>query len=502
MASCDGIIRDMVKSNPPISPNIRSVNTYFRGCLMTGSVCGAERMLARMQSDFRVPPDISSWEYVVALLCQALLLDKALPMIGRLKGDRSNSGGVGAMFVNLARAGALLGELKACKKALKQAEECLNADEELQMAEEADAAVDDEGSDYDSGSSEAGDDTGNSEHSRATLGGKRAWKLEEDDARAQSLECSVTRVLDYYGRVFSFDLQSTSSDTRNSLVDTLLLARVSKFGLAAALTKKCTAVTSMAAEGMVDYNIRRALGQPAAATLAVEASHTLPVRTEEMSAKDKDKAMRAKKKAKEKKKAAAATAALLESASPATCIKVAPAVALEIDGVRSHLTECVDEFGRLVFSKIFSNSCSPESGDGADSPRELPVKLEICSGGGEWAVKQAVADMGTANWITAEIRHDRVYQTFTRAVFEGASNLAVFGGDANEILARRIPAESLHFVCVNYPEPPQQLGGDSSQGKHLLTAEFFSAVENVLMPDGICTVVTDNLWYASLLLPL
>jgi hypothetical protein len=64
----------------------------------------------------------------------------------------------------------------------------------------------------------------------------------------------------------------------------------------------------------------------------------------------------------------------------------------------------------------------------------------------------------------------RVYQTFTRAIFEGASNLAVFGGDANEMLIQRIPPQSLHNVFVNYPEPPQQLGGENSQGKHLLTA--------------------------------
>ena len=195
MMSCDGIIRDMVKANPRIAPNIRTINTYMRGCLMTGSVSGAERMLSRMQSEFRIPPDISSWEYVVALLSQALLLDKALPMIGRLKSDRTLSGGVGAMLVNVARAAALLGELKTCRKALKQASDCLDIDEEVQMSEEAggdtaesvDSADEDEGEGGEDGGDEGGG-TGHVDPTRAAQGGKRAWKLEEDDARAQSLE--------------------------------------------------------------------------------------------------------------------------------------------------------------------------------------------------------------------------------------------------------------------------------------------------------------------------
>jgi pentatricopeptide repeat protein len=187
--SCDDIMRDMLKANPPIAPNIRTINTYLRGCLWCGGIQSGERMFARMQSEFHITPDISSWEYIVAMLCQTLSLDKALPMIGRLKGDASVSGGVGAMCINLARAAALLGELKICRKALKQAVDCLNTDEELQMAAETgDGEASEE---EESGSDDDGAAKGALKQARPTLGGKQAWKVEENDARAQSLEVRV-----------------------------------------------------------------------------------------------------------------------------------------------------------------------------------------------------------------------------------------------------------------------------------------------------------------------
>ncbi len=63
----------------------------------------------------------------------------------------------------------------------------------------------------------------------------------------------------------------------------------------------------------------------------------------------------------------------------------------------------------------------------------------------------------------------RVYQSFTRAVFEQSDNLGLLGGDAAQILGRHAPPASVHAVFVNFPEPAQQSGGLESQGKHILT---------------------------------
>jgi hypothetical protein len=88
-----------------------------------------------------------------------------------------------------------------------------------------------------------------------------------------------------------------------------------------------------------------------------------------------------------------------------------------------------------------------------------------------------------------ELRLDRVYQTFFRAITKrkfnltmltllrimpliescaGVSNLAMIGGDAMTIIPNHIKSDSVDIVVVNHPEPPQQTGGLTSQAKHLL----------------------------------
>ncbi len=69
-----------------------------------------------------------------------------------------------------------------------------------------------------------------------------------------------------------------------------------------------------------------------------------------------------------------------------------------------------------------------------------------------------------------ELRHDRAYQTLTKAVFAGVPNLAVLCGDAMRILPAHMPTSSVTSLFVNHPEPPQQTGGrgGESQNRHLL----------------------------------
>ena len=47
--------------------------------------------------------------------------------------------------------------------------------------------------------------------------------------------------------------------------------------------------------------------------------------------------------------------------------------------------------------------------------------------------------------------------------------MCVIGGDATQILPARVGSNTLDFLFINHPEPPQQTGGFDSQGKHLLT---------------------------------
>jgi len=82
--------------------------------------------------------------------------------------------------------------------------------------------------------------------------------------------------------------------------------------------------------------------------------------------------------------------------------------------------------GKVSFKEIFKENKGEEEA-------VRPVKLEICSGTGEWVVSQARADPGS-DWVSLEWRRDRVYNTFTRMVFESVANLAVMDGDASKAL--------------------------------------------------------------------
>ena len=66
-----------------------------------------------------------------------------------------------------------------------------------------------------------------------------------------------------------------------------------------------------------------------------------------------------------------------------------------------------------------------------------------------------------ADWVTLELRHGRVYQTFARMVFSSVENMCALGGDANIIMAHHIAPQTFDYVFINHPEPPQQTGSGS-----------------------------------------
>lgn len=213
-----------------------------------------------------------------------------------------------------------------------------------------------------------------------------------------------------------------------------------------------------------------------------------------------------------------------------------------LESFRRDYGMCFDASGRFNFDELFSAAADSDGdGDNAEVPKEksnleakekkeqndddamvvdVPsssadasggggVHLEICSGAGEWVVQQAKhctssgsSSNNASRWLSLELRHDRVYKTFSRSVLEFCPNLVVLGGDASVVVPHHIPKASLSGVYVNYPEPPQQSGeeGGESQGKHLLTADFLAAILIALKDGGLFTLLTDNVWYGKLLL--
>ena len=182
--------------------------------------------------------------------------------------------------------------------------------------------------------------------------------------------------------------------------------------------------------------------------------------------------------------------------------------------IERHFYDSVGDKGFLDFAPMFApvstilgdNSVATEEESvrpTTKAHKRTKVKLEICSGTGDWVCAQAAA--GTdVHWVALELRHDRVYNTLTKAIIEGIPNLSLLRGDAMRILPH-IPDGSVHGLFVNYPEPPQKTGrseesgGAVSEGAHLLDEAFFRSVGRVLTSKGSLTILTDNLWYAKLL---
>lgn len=116
-----------------------------------------------------------------------------------------------------------------------------------------------------------------------------------------------------------------------------------------------------------------------------------------------------------------------------------------------------------------------------------PVFLEVCSGSGEWAVSRAQED-SNSNWVALEIRFERVYDIWSRAVFGLVDNLLAICGDARPVVGECMPEQSIQECFVNFPEPPVW-----AESKHvLLDAAFFTKVHRALVNDGYLTICTDD----------
>ena len=92
------------------------------------------------------------------------------------------------------------------------------------------------------------------------------------------------------------------------------------------------------------------------------------------------------------------------------------------------------------FVKIFNNN--------------LPIKLEICSGHGDWIVERAAKDQGKCNWVALEIRFERVYTIYSKLVFKRLDNLMILAGEAYDLLSNCVKNNVFDEIFINYPDPP------------------------------------------------
>lgn len=151
--------------------------------------------------------------------------------------------------------------------------------------------------------------------------------------------------------------------------------------------------------------------------------------------------------------------------------------------VKRAIRKVISEDGTIRFDRMFSHRLKKD---------ERELNLEVAAGNGDWAVAQAATDE-SSDWISLELRHDRVYSIFSRAVFSGASNFAAMGGDAAYVMRRYIAPGSVSNVFVNFPEPPHHSGDAAADNSlALLNKEFFRDIHAGLKEKGGLVIFSDN----------
>lgn len=421
------MLNDMTERKPIVSPNLRTINTLLRGCVQTGDVSIAEALVARAQKDLKIQLDVSSWEYLTSLLSQSLKLEKALPVVGRLKHDPTCASGLAGMYVNIARAAAVLGDWKVCKKSITTALAAID-----KAADSTTTATAEDEEDVD-GKTQL--------KTEKNTGGKRAWNSEEvDERRAESLELyrehlkaelkaelaiieefmermkasqlsSFQYIFPYFLRIFPLatmiDTTATaassstgsnkkkeSGNLKKELVKPIMYAVEKNFGLdifARRLTQKsCDALNGYA---------------------LVEAAPVTPAPVKKSKGK-KEKEKEKRKKALLEQAAASGGEGAGDSEKPqepvAAPVVVAPALPVEekeklvltpleaqIASFRALSAKAFDSSGKFVFKNVFSHTtaATTEAGTAAAASKsasaaDRDVKVEVCSGAGEWITAQ------------------------------------------------------------------------------------------------------------------
>lgn len=496
------LLKDMDNRN--LLPNVRTINTFLRGCVMTGNLNEADNIIAKMQKDYKIIPDVSSWEYLITLQCQSLRLDKALPIIGRLKSDPNMVWGLGAMNVSIARASSILGEWKICSKALQSAKDAFKKEEELELIEKQNDIIknSDDFNDID-----YNDKIIKTNGKQQVTGGKKAWNTEKIDSqnRMESLELFREHKREELRQEIvlleTFIKSRMDNNDNNNLLKSIhylqpYFRKALSFDPIGCTLKKESSIDAIVSELLQSVQIKFGLNSCLKPLIPNDIYENIFLKKKKPNDKFKNK-----KKRKADGSSNCEVTSQLDELIARSSLQCQSCSHLAV--FSKALKMSFTDIGFINFPNLFGTiKASNDHGDNNNFeiiPSTRPVKIEIASGAGEWAVSQALADPAS-NWITLELRHDRVYQTFLRAICSGASNISVMGGDALNILPTRIAPSSVHNVFVNHPEPPQQQGGLDSQGKHMLNDEFFMDVSRILVMDGILTIVTDNLWYGKFLM--
>ncbi len=171
--------------------------------------------------------------------------------------------------------------------------------------------------------------------------------------------------------------------------------------------------------------------------------------------------------------------------------------------------------GRINFAKVFTSLKDEERYPLKRKPQQnKKIHIELGAGAGDWACLQAQLNPSD-NYVTVELRADRVAQTFAKSLLhqqqttDGASmniplaNICCVGSDCGSFLRDRVEKGVIKTIFVNHPEPPTQTYNDANatsaeEPAHMLNSQTILSAARCLEPlgRGRLIIVTDNLIYA------
>lgn len=124
---------------------------------------------------------------------------------------------------------------------------------------------------------------------------------------------------------------------------------------------------------------------------------------------------------------------------------------------------------------------------------ENPVRVEYCSGNGEWILEKARLHP-EVNWVAVEIKFERVRKIWAKKKNRGLENLLVVCGEGCATTSHYFPKNSVSEIFINFPDPwPKRV-----HAKHRLIKDtFVQEMWKTLCVDGSVTFVTDDPTYSE-----
>jgi pentatricopeptide repeat protein len=464
--------------------NVRTLNTLLRGCLwsatsinddmavstehqkkkgkrsnkrnqLVGGIATAERawmQFANLTHTSEAIFDSSSYEYFITLLCQSLQSEKANLKLKEMKeqfklsNDLANTDptlieSLVFCHVALARAYALMGKMNDVQRYTGEA---------LRMIQHLESPASQE-------------DRSAKKNSKIAIGGKQAWKSENDadgsNRRHQSNALFRShRIAELKTEATALSHHSSSSSSSHRVLAKLLMTRLIYFsGGGTTGLNDITGIDS-ASETCSNSNVHQSVMNW---YNSLWFSFGLK---EAMQQFDQD-------------------------GTPSSTASSNVVNADFCNKLRTRLLgkdhRIITEKGYIDFGQVFSNA---------------PLNIELGSGSGDWAIIQAESNPPN-NYVTVELRADRVAQTFAKIALRNQTNnnqalhnLCCVGSECNLFLRQRVRPGTVRTIFVNHPEPPTQTSTSDDQA-HMLNAETMMAAANCLEPDGRgrIIIVTDNL---------